>query len=51
MEVVDKLFSGYGELAPEGRGPEISRIEDEANEYIVPRFPKLDYIKRATFVK
>jgi peptidyl-prolyl cis-trans isomerase A (cyclophilin A) len=51
MEVVDKLYSGYGELAPEGRGPEISRIEDEANEYIVPRFPKLDYIRRATFVK
>jgi peptidyl-prolyl cis-trans isomerase A (cyclophilin A) len=51
MDVVDRLYSGYGELAPEGRGPEISRIEDEANEYIVPRFPKLDYIKRATFVK
>ena len=51
MEVVDRIYSGYGELAPEGRGPEISRIEDEANEYIVPRFPKLDYIKRTTLVK
>ncbi len=51
MEVVDKLYSGYGELAPEGKGPEISRIEDEANEYMVPRFPKLDYIKRVTFLK
>jgi peptidyl-prolyl cis-trans isomerase A (cyclophilin A) len=51
MEVVDKLYSGYGELAPEGKGPEISRIEDETNEYMVPRFPKLDYIKHATFMK
>jgi len=50
MDTVDKLYSGYGELAPEGKGPEISRIEDEANEYMVPRFPKLDYITRARLV-
>jgi peptidyl-prolyl cis-trans isomerase A (cyclophilin A) len=50
MEAVDRLYSGYGELAPEGRGPNITRIEDEANEYIVPRFPKLDYITRARLV-
>jgi hypothetical protein len=24
---------------------------EEANEYLVPRFPKLDYIKRARFVE
>jgi peptidyl-prolyl cis-trans isomerase A (cyclophilin A) len=50
MAAVDRLYSGYGELAPEGRGPNITRIEDEANEYIVPRFPKLDYITRARLV-
>jgi peptidyl-prolyl cis-trans isomerase A (cyclophilin A) len=50
MEAVDKLYSGYGELAPEGKGPNITRIEDEANEYMVPRFPKLDYITRARLV-
>ena len=50
MEVPDKLYSGYGELGPEGKGPDAGRIEEEANEYLVPRFPKLDYIKHATFL-
>lgn len=50
MDVPGKFYSGYGELGPEGKGPESGRIEVEANEYLVPRFPKLDYIKRATFV-
>jgi peptidyl-prolyl cis-trans isomerase A (cyclophilin A) len=47
MEVVDSLFSGYGELGPKGKGPDAGRAENEANEYIVPRFPNLDYIKSA----
>jgi peptidyl-prolyl cis-trans isomerase A (cyclophilin A) len=50
MDVADKLYSGYGELGPEGKGPDSGRVEEEANEYLVPRFPKLDYIKHATFV-
>jgi peptidyl-prolyl cis-trans isomerase A (cyclophilin A) len=50
MDVPDKLYSGYGELAPEGRGPDSGRVEGEANEYLVPRFPNLDYIKHAKFV-
>ena len=50
MDVVDRLYSGYGELAPKGDGPDVGRAEAEANEYMVPRFPKLDYIKHATFV-
>jgi peptidyl-prolyl cis-trans isomerase A (cyclophilin A) len=50
MEVVDMLYSGYGELGPQGRGPDAGRAENEANEYMVPRFPKLDYIKRARLV-
>ena len=51
MDVPDKFYSGYGELGPEGKGPDSGRIEEEANEYLVPRFPKLDYIKRARFVQ
>jgi peptidyl-prolyl cis-trans isomerase A (cyclophilin A) len=51
MEVVDSLYSGYGELGPKGKGPDAGRAENEANEYIVPRFPNLDYIKRARFVE
>src|SRR5215471_3916378 len=50
MEVVDALYSGYGELGPKGKGPDTGRAENEANEYIVPRFPNLDYIKRARIV-
>ena len=46
MEVVDRLYSGYGEMRPEGREIDAGRVEEEANEYLVPRFPKLDYIKR-----
>jgi len=49
-EVPDKLYSGYGELGPEGKGPDSGRIEGEANEYLVPRFPNLDYIRHAKFV-
>ena len=47
LEVVDKLYSGYGEMRPEGKEVDAGRVEEETNEYLVPRFPKLDYIKRA----
>jgi peptidyl-prolyl cis-trans isomerase A (cyclophilin A) len=50
MEVVDKFYSGYGEMRPEGKYIDPGRVEEEANEYLVPRFPKLDYIKRARFL-
>lgn len=50
MELADRFYSGYGELRPEGPGPDSGRIEEEANEYLVPRFPKLDYIIKASFV-
>jgi peptidyl-prolyl cis-trans isomerase A (cyclophilin A) len=48
MDVVDALFSGYGEGAPRGIGPEQGRIQDEGNPYLNQDFPKLDYIKKAT---
>jgi len=47
MEVVDKLYSGYGEMRPEGKWIDRARVEEETNEYLVQRFPKLDYIKQA----
>src|SRR5262249_10404517 len=50
IEVIDKLYSGYGELRPTGKEIDPGRVEGEANEYLVPRFPKLDYIKRARFL-
>jgi len=48
MEVVDKLYSGYGEGAPQGQGPEQGRAQGEGNAYLVKNFPNLDYIKTAT---
>jgi peptidyl-prolyl cis-trans isomerase A (cyclophilin A) len=48
MEVVDALFAGYGEGAPNGRGPEQGRIQREGNAYLMKDFPKLDYVKKAT---
>jgi peptidyl-prolyl cis-trans isomerase A (cyclophilin A) len=51
MDVVDKFYSGYGEMRPLGKEIDPGRVEEEANEYLVPRFPKLDYIKRATFLQ
>lgn len=51
MDVVDKLYSGYGEGAPRGRGPEQQRIQTEGNAYLVKDFPKMDYIKKATIDK
>jgi hypothetical protein len=51
MDVVDQFYSGYGEFRPKGKYLDAGRVEEEANEYLVPRFPKLDYVKTARFVE
>jgi peptidyl-prolyl cis-trans isomerase A (cyclophilin A) len=48
MDVVNRLYSGYGEGAPSGRGPEQGRIQAEGNAYLNKEFPRLDAIKSAT---
>ena len=48
MDVVDQFYSGYGEGAPRGNGPEQSKIETQGNSYLESQFPRLDYIKQAT---
>ncbi len=48
MDVVDKLYGGYGEGAPNGRGPEQYRLNVEGEKYLARQFPKLDKINRAT---
>jgi peptidyl-prolyl cis-trans isomerase A (cyclophilin A) len=50
MQVVDKLFSGYGESSPQGHGPDQNRLQKEGNAYLAKFFAKLDYIKTATIV-
>jgi len=51
MDVVDKIYSGYGEGAPSGKGPDQSRVQSQGNAYLSKDFPKLDYIKKATIEK
>ena len=50
LEVADKLYSGYGEMRPEGKEIDAGRVEEETNEYLVQRFPKMDFIKRARII-
>jgi peptidyl-prolyl cis-trans isomerase A (cyclophilin A) len=51
MDVVDKLYSGYGEGAPRGSGPEQAKLQTQGHAYLLKEFPKLDYIKKATIEK
>ncbi len=51
MKVVDKLYDGYGEGAPRGRGPDQGRVQMEGNAYLEKTFPKLDYIKTASIAE
>lgn len=50
MDVVNNLYSGYGEGAPRGNGPDQGRITAEGKAYLDKDFPKLDSIKSAEFV-
>ena len=47
MAVVDSLYSGYGDGAPSGFGPDQMRIMSEGNAYLERDFPKLDFIRTA----
>ena len=51
MDVVDKLYNGYGEGAPRGRGPHQGRLQAEGNAYLAKEFPKMDYVKKATVLE
>lgn len=50
MDVVDKLYSGYGEGAPQGGGPDQALVEAKGKAYLDADFPKLDSIKTAVIV-
>jgi peptidyl-prolyl cis-trans isomerase A (cyclophilin A) len=43
MDVVDKLYSGYGRT----NVPDQRRIKSEGNAYLTAEYPKLDFIKTA----
>ncbi|MEP6539477.1 MAG: peptidylprolyl isomerase [Bryobacteraceae bacterium] len=47
MDVVGKLYAGYGEMSPNGNGPDPIKIQAMGNEYLIRNFPQLDFIKTA----
>jgi peptidyl-prolyl cis-trans isomerase A (cyclophilin A) len=47
MDVVDRLYAGYGEGAPAGRGPNQGLIQLRGNSYLRESYPQLSYIKSA----
>ena len=34
MDVVERFYSAYGEMAPRGQGPDPSKIEVQGNAYL-----------------
>jgi peptidyl-prolyl cis-trans isomerase A (cyclophilin A) len=48
MHIVESLYNGYGEGAPNGLGPDQGRLQAAGNKYLKQNYPKLDYIKTAT---
>ena len=51
MNVVENLYSAYGEGAPRGSGPDQNAITDIGNPYLEEHFPRLDYIKKASILE
>jgi len=51
MDVVQQFYSGYGEGAPQGNGPDQGRLTNEGKPYLDKSFPLLDSIKVALIVE
>ena len=49
-EVIDKLYSDYGDAPPDGHGPDQNRIQREGRPYLLKSFPSLDEIKTIVIV-
>ena len=49
--VVAKLYPGYGEMSPNGNGPDPIKIQAMGNEYLIRNFPRLDFVKTARVVQ
>lgn len=51
MDVVDKLYSGYGDMFEQkGNGPSQALVAKEGKPYLDKNFPNLDSIKSATVI-
>ena len=50
MDVVEKLYSKYGDGPPRGSGPDQGKIQSEGNAYLEREYKELDFIKKAAIV-
>mmetsp|Transcript_84514 Transcript_84514/g.176835 ORF Transcript_84514/g.176835 Transcript_84514/m.176835 type:complete len:294 (-) Transcript_84514:189-1070(-) len=50
MNIVDELYSSYGEGPPSGRGPNQQQVQTEGNTYLTRMYPHLSYIKSVEFL-
>lgn len=46
MSVLYRLYSGYGETQPQGRGPAFGCILSHGNRYLERKYQRLDHIER-----
>jgi cyclophilin family peptidyl-prolyl cis-trans isomerase len=51
MDVVDRFYAGYGEGAPQGKGPDQGRLQAEGREYLTKNFSQLTCITKASIIE
>lgn len=51
MDVVERMYAGYGEGAPRGVGPDQKKIEAGGRVFLEREYPRLDVIRRARLVR
>lgn len=50
MNVLQNLYSGYGEMFPTGKAPSMSHMLQGGNAFLEKTYPLMDYINTATIV-
>jgi peptidyl-prolyl cis-trans isomerase A (cyclophilin A) len=50
MNIVETMYEGYGEGAPQGAGPDQDEMEKQGKPYLDKGWPKLDSIKTTTLL-
>lgn len=51
MDAVDRIYTGYGEGAPGGKGPRQGDVMAQGNALLKKSFSKLSYIKAAAIIQ
>ena len=51
LDVMDKIYAGYGELPPAGNGPDYAKAWVQGNKYLDENFPEMSKVNTATLVQ